>query len=297
MSLVNLNGILSDAKKNKYGVCAFDVSNLEMALAVLDVAQELKSPIILMGLTPDLQGDKLTYWIEGIKIMAKKATVPVCAHLDHATNLKFIKKCIDSGFPSVMFDGSTLPIEENIRLTKRVVEYAHKFDVSVEAELGHVGNGIVGDSEEGVKRSKNSTDFDNPDNFLTDPSDMIHFIHETGVDALAVAVGTSHGVYVHPPKLHFDRLEKLNSLSPIPMVMHGGSGTPDEQVRKAVSLGICKVNIYSELLNAFYSTMKQELNETENMAIWVSTANKRPITAMKEVVRRKIQLLGSNNRV
>lgn len=297
MSLVNLNGILNDARKNKYGVGAFDVSNHDMALAVLSVAQELKSPVILMGLYVDLDGDKLSYWIEGLKAMAKKATVPVCIHLDHATDLNFIRKCVDSGFPSVMFDGSTLPIEENIKITKQVVDYAHKFNVSVEAELGHVGNGIVGDSEESIRKSKASANFDNPDDFLTDPDDMTHFIQETGVDALAVAVGTSHGVYVHPPKLHFDRLEKLNRLSPIPMVMHGGSGTPDDQIRKAVALGICKLNIYSELLNAFYSTMKQELNETDNMSIWVSTANKHPITAMKEVVKKKILLLGSNNRV
>ncbi|WP_326975476.1 class II fructose-bisphosphate aldolase [Caproicibacter sp. BJN0012] len=296
MSLVNLNGILDDARKNKYGVGAFDVSNHDMALAVLDVAQELKSPVILMGLTVDLGGDKLGCWIEGLKAMAKKAAVPVCIHLDHATDLNFIKKCVDSGFSSVMFDGSTLPIADNIKITKQVVEYAHKFNVSVEAELGHVGNGIVGDSEENVKKSKSSS-FDNPEDFLTDPADMIHFIQETEVDALAVAVGTSHGVYVHPPKLHFERLEKLNSLSPIPMVMHGGSGTPDDQIRRAVSLGICKLNIYSELLAAFYSAMKQELNETENMTIWVSTANKRPIAAMKEVVKKKILLLGSNNRI
>lgn len=296
MSLVSLNGILNDARKNKYGVGAFDVSNHDMALAVLDVAQELKSPVILMGLCVDLSDDRLHYWIEGLKAMAKKASVPVCIHLDHATDLDFIKNCVDSGFSSVMFDGSTLPIEENIRITKQVVDYAHRFNVSVEAELGHVGNGIVGDSTESVKKSKASADFDNPDDFLTDPSDMTRFIQETGVDALAVAVGTSHGVYVHPPKLHFDRLEKLNSLSPIPMVMHGGSGTPDDQIRKAVALGICKLNIYSELLNAFYSTMKQELSGTENMSIWVSTANKRPIAAMKETVKKKILLLGSNNR-
>lgn len=296
MSFVNLNGILRDARKNKYGVGAFDVSNIEMAISVLEVAQELKSPVILMGLTGDLQGNRLKYWIDSIKDMAEKSTVPVCAHLDHATDLAFIKECIDCGFPSVMYDGSTLPIEDNIKNTKRVVDYAHRFGVSVEAELGHVGNGIVGDSEASVKKDKSSADFDNPDDFLTNPADMAHFIRETGVDTLAVAVGTSHGVYVHPPKLHFERLKELNDISPIPMVMHGGSGTPDDQIRKAVALGICKLNIYSELLSAFYSAMKQGLNETENTAIWVSTANKRPIEAMKEVVRKKICLLGSNNR-
>ena len=294
MSLVNLNSMLQDARKNKYAVGAFDVSNHDMALAVLDIAEEQRSPVILMGLTVDLQGDKLEYWIEGLKSMAKKAKVPVCIHLDHATDLDFIRKCVDSGFSSVMYDGSTLSLEENIKNTKEVVEYAHRYHVSVEAELGHVGDGIVGNSETGVKKDKNAV-FDNPDDFLTNPGEMTRFIAETEVDALAVAVGTAHGVYVHKPKIHFNRLEELNNLSAVPMVMHGGSGTPDELIRKSVQLGICKLNIFSEMLAAFYSTMKKELNETENMSIWPCTANKEPIEAIKKVVRDKILLLGSNN--
>ncbi len=133
---------------------AFDVSNNDMAIAVLEVAEELKAPVILMGLKVDLEGDRLEYWTNSLKAMAKKVRVPVCLHLDHATDIDFIKKCIDNGFTSVMFDGSILPLEENIRITKEVVEYAHKFNVSVEAELGHVGDGIVGNSETGVKKAK-----------------------------------------------------------------------------------------------------------------------------------------------
>lgn len=295
MSLVNLGAILKDARKRKYGVCAFDVSNLDMAMAAAEVAEEEKSPVILMGLTPDLQGHRLDYWINGLKAIANNASVPVCIHLDHATDLDFIKLCVDKGFSSVMFDGSTLPFAENMAKSKKVADYAHKFSVSVEAELGHVGNGIVGNSETGLDSSWESKP-DNPDDFLTNPSEMTDFIKGSGVDALAVAVGTSHGVYVHTPKLHFDRLNELNKLSTVPMVMHGGSGTPDDQIKKAVELGICKINIYSELLNAFYSAMKEELNSTQNMSIWVSTANKKPIAAMKNVIRKKIILLGSNNK-
>jgi ketose-bisphosphate aldolase len=295
MALVNLSNMLKDAREKKYAVGAFDVSNHDMAMAVIEEAEKLKSPVILMGLTVDLEGDKLEYWIEGLKSMAEKSDVPVCIHLDHATDVEFIKKCIDSGFSSVMFDGSTLPLEENIEITKEITDYAHKFDVTVEAELGHVGDGIVGNSETGVKKEKGA-EFDNPDDFLTDPSQMTYFIESTNVDCLAVAVGTAHGVYVHKPKIHFDRLEQLNSLSTVPMVMHGGSGTPDELIKKSVNLGICKLNIFSEMLSAYYSAMKKQLNETENMAIWPCTANKKPLEALKEIVKQKIILLGSENK-
>lgn len=295
MSLVNIKEMLAKAREEKYCVGAFDVSNHDMALAVIEAAEELNSPVILMALTVDLAGDKLEYWIDGLKKMAERAKVPVCLHLDHATDLDFIKKCIDFGFTSVMFDGSILPLEENIRLTKEVVDYAHTKNVTVEAELGHVGDGLVGNSEIGAKKSPDA-EYDNPDDFLTNPDDMTYFIENTGVDCLAVAVGTSHGVYVHTPKLHFDRLETLNNLSPVPMVMHGGSGTPDDQIKKAVSLGICKLNIFSEMVTAYYTTMRDQLNEATNMAIWPSTANKRPLNALKEVVKDKILLCGSNDK-
>lgn len=295
MALVNLKTILDDAKRNKYAVGAFDVSNNDMAIAVLEVAEELKAPVILMGLKADLEGDKLEYWTKSLQAMARKARVPVCLHLDHATDVGFIKKCIDNGFTSVMFDGSILPIEDNIRKTKEVVEYAHKFNVSVEAELGHVGDGIVGNSETGVKK-KNTDEYDNPDDFLTDPDEMEYFIKNTGVDALAVAVGTAHGIYVKEPKLHFDRLDILNKKSSVPMVMHGGSGTPDEAIRKSVKLGICKLNIFSEMLTAFFTTLKEDLNHSKHMAIWPCTAYAEPLKAMKKVVRDKMILLSSEGK-
>ncbi|MCB2357361.1 class II fructose-bisphosphate aldolase [Clostridium estertheticum] len=295
MGLVNLESILGDARKNKYAVGAFDVSNNDMAMAVIEVAEELKSPVILMGLVVDLKGDRLQYWTTALRTMAQKASVPVCLHLDHATDVDFIKKAIDSGFTSVMFDGSVLPLEENIKSTKEVVEYAHKFNVSVEAELGHVGDGIVGNSETGaVKDDKD--EYDNPDDFLTNPKEMEYFIKSTGIDALAVAVGTAHGVYVNEPKLHFDRLDDLNKISTLPLVMHGGSGTPDEAIKKSVELGICKLNIFSEMLSGFFTSLKEVLNSKQQMSIWPITAYAKPLEAMKDVVRDKMILLGSNNR-
>ncbi|MBR2793375.1 MAG: class II fructose-bisphosphate aldolase [Solobacterium sp.] len=188
---------------------------------------------------------------------------------------------------ALMYDASTYPLEENIRLTKIAVDYAHARGVTVEAELGHVGDGIVSGEV------KADGKYDNPDDFLTDPNEMVRFIEETQVDCLAVAVGTSHGVYVHPPKLHFDRLDLLNQLSTVPMVMHGGSGTPDDQVKTAISKGICKLNIYSEMLSAYYGEMKKKLDESGTLAIWVSKANEKPLAALKQVVLDKIDLMGS----
>ncbi|WP_196591062.1 class II fructose-bisphosphate aldolase [Pectinatus frisingensis] len=290
MSLVSLKEVLNDARKNKYAVGAFDVSNIEMAIAVVEVAEEKKSPVILMGLCLDLQGDRLDYWLYSLRKIAQKASVPVCIHLDHAIDLEFIKKCVNTGFSSVMIDGSMLPLQENIDKTKYVVDYAHKFNVSVEAELGHVGDGIVGNSEIGAP-SKNT--FDNPEDSLTRPDELKHFIDATGVDCVAVAVGTAHGIYVYKPKIHFDRLKMLNEISTVPMVMHGGSGTPDELIKKSVQNGICKLNIFSEMLTAFYGTLKEELNTAKHLAIWPHNANEKPIAALKKVVAAKIDLVGS----
>lgn len=290
MALVTIKEMLEKARREKYCVGAFDASTIEMAMKIIEAAEEKKSPVIVMALTPDLQGDMLDYWLYSVRKMAEKASVPVCLHLDHAKDMDFLKKCVDCGFTSVMFDGSTFPLEENIRLTKIATDYAHAHGVTVEAELGHVGDGIVSGE------AKADGDYDNPDDFLTDPDEMTRFIKETGVDCLAVAVGTSHGVYVHTPKLHFDRLDLLNELSTVPMVMHGGSGTPDDQVRTAISKGICKLNIYSEMLSAYYGELKKKLEESSTLAIWVSKANEKPLAALKQVVCDKIDLMGSAGR-
>ena len=278
MALVTIKEILEKARREKYCVGAFDASTIEMAMKIVEAAEEKKSPVILMGLTPDLQGDMLDYWLYSLRKIAERASVPVCLHLDHAKDMDFLKKCVDSGFTSVMYDASVYPLEENIRLTKEAVDYAHAHGVTVEAELGHVGDGIVSGE------LKSDEDYDNPDDYLTNPDEMKRFIEETGVDCLAVAVGTSHGVYVHTPKLHFDRLDTLNDISTVPMVMHGGSGTPDDQIKKAVEKGICKLNIYSEMLSAYYGELKKKLEESGTLAIWVSKANERPLEALKQVV-------------
>ncbi len=291
MALVTIKEMLKRARKEKYCVGAFDASTIEMAMKIVEAAEEMHSPVIIMGLTPDLQqGEMLDYWLYSLRKMAGKASVPVCLHLDHAKDMNFLKKCVDMGFTSVMYDASEHSLEDNIRLTREAVEYAHARGVTVEAELGHVGDGIVS----GELKADDS--YDNPDDYLTGTDELKRFIEETDVDCLAVAVGTSHGVYVHTPKLHFDRLEALNQISTVPMVMHGGSGTPDDQIKKAVENGICKLNIYSELLSAYYGELKKKLEESGTLSIWVSKANEKPLEALKEVVKEKMELVGSKNR-
>lgn len=288
MALVTIKEMLEKAREEKYCVGAFDASTIEMAVKIVEAAEEKHSPVILMGLTQDLEkGDMLDYWLYSLRSLAEKASVPVCLHLDHARDMEFLKKCVDSGFTSVMYDASVYPLEENIRLTREAVLYAHAHGVTVEAELGHVGDGIVSGE------LKADEAYDNPDDYLTNPEELKRFIEETDVDCLAVAVGTSHGVYVHTPKLHFDRLDILNGISSVPMVMHGGSGTPDDQIRTAVEKGICKLNIYSEMLSAYYGELKKKLEESGTLAIWVSKANEKPLEALKQVVLEKIDLVGS----
>ncbi|MBQ9827549.1 MAG: class II fructose-bisphosphate aldolase [Lachnospiraceae bacterium] len=287
MSIVNTKEMLLKARNERYCVGAFDASTAEMAHAVIEAAEELRAPVIIMGLTPDLKGIMLDCWISTVRILAENASVPVAIHLDHSTDMDLLKECVDKGFTSVMYDASVLPFEENVRLSAEAAEYAHAAGCTVEAELGHVGDGIISGE------LKNDAEYDDPDDHLTDPAEMKEFIEKTGVDMLAVAVGTAHGVYVKKPELKFDRLEELNSLSTVPLVLHGGSGTPEDQVKRAIELGICKLNIYSEIVGVYYTELKKKLDSAANMNIWVSRANEEPLKALKQVVEEKIMLTGS----
>lgn len=293
MSLVNLKKILEDAREKKYAVPAFDVSNYEMVKAVIEVCAEEKSPAILMGLKPDLEGSGLKFLTALMKEAAEIYNIPVCIHLDHATDFEDIKRAIDAGFTSVMYDGSTLPFEENVKNTKMVTDYAHKYGVSVEAELGHVTDAIAGTGESMLT---GSTDED-VESSLTNVDEVVKFIEETDVDCLAVAVGTAHGVYTKTPKLRLDRLEQINNVSAKPLVLHGGSGTPDEDVKKAIQLGITKINVYSEVLHGLNTGLRDKLNNIENMSMWpifvFENANKK----MKDVIRDKIRVFGSEGRI
>ena len=286
MALVNLKEMLKAASRGKYAVGMFDVSDLEMIRAVVEEAEALRSPVILGALGPDLEGSRLDYWFAMAKLAADRASVPVCIHLDHANTLDQVKRAVDAGFSSVMLDASASVFEENIRRSKEVVDAVRNLDISVEAELGHVGNGWVGSGE----GSESGPDM------LTEPDKVAEFVERTGVDALAVSIGTAHGVYVKAPKLDIERLDMITAASDIPLVLHGGSGTPEDQMSCAISHGISKVNIYSELLTAWNTAMLDELKQLPHMAAWPAVLRKKPDAAMRGVIRQKIKFFGSDNK-
>jgi len=288
--LVSMKEMLADAKKNHYAIPAFDVSNYEMMKAVLEVCEEEKSPALLMGLEGDLKGKGMKLIPEMVIGASKHFDIPVCFHLDHATNFEFIKTAINSGFSSVMYDGSVLPFEENAKNTAEIVKFAHKNGITVEAELGHVGNAMVGNENDTVVN-------EDPEDTLTVPSDVKKFMEITDVDALAVAIGTAHGVYKKTPILRIDRIDEITAVCSAPLVLHGGSGTPDDQMKEAIAHGITKINIYSDVVAAMNGALKDKLNTIENPATWPMYVFENARQKMKEAVRIKIRTFGSSNRV
>ena len=288
--LVTMKEMLIDAKRKHYAIPAFDVSNYEMMKAVLETCEEEKSPALLMGLGVDLQGRDMQLLTSMVKSASDYFNVPVCFHLDHATDFDFIKTAIDNGFSSVMYDGSVLPFNENALKTADVVKYAHKKGVTVEAELGHVGNASVGSI------SETGADVD-PGESLTVPEEVSKFIDITDVDALAVAIGTAHGVYKKTPELRIDRLDEITAVCDRPLVLHGGSGTPDDQMKNAIAHGITKINIYSDVLYALNQGLKNTLNKVTNPSTWPFIVYEDAIKMMKEVVREKIRTFGSAGRI
>src|SRR5690554_5110562 len=237
--LVTGNELLLQAQKNKYAIGAFNVNNMEIIQAIISAAEELNSPVILQASQGGIKYAGIDY-IAGLgKIAGRNANVPVALHLDHGTDFDQVMLCLRHGFSSVMIDGSRFPLEENIAFTKRVVDIAHTLGVSVEAELGKIG----GTEDHIVVDEREAT--------FTDPDEAKRFVEETGVDSLAIAVGTAHGVYKGEPKIDFDRIKAIRSKVDVPLVLHGSSGVPYEALKKAVSLGICKINIDTDLRISF----------------------------------------------
>lgn len=250
--LYNMKELLTIAKENKFAVPAFNIGNLEILRAVMEVAEETNSPVIL-EIHP-LEIEYLTDpFVLTVKEYAHKSKVPVVIHMDHGSNIYDVMRSIKNGYTSVMIDASNLPYEENVALTKQVVELAHKVNVSVEAEIGTIG--AMNYETEGV------------DNVLyTDPEQAKDFVKRTGIDCLAVAIGTAHGLYPKnfTPKLNLELLKILNKEVNIPLVLHGGSGNPDEEVTASVNLGVSKVNISSDVKSVFFKKCHELLNENPN---------------------------------
>ena len=288
--LVTMKEILADAKKGHYALPAFDVSNYEMMKAVLDTCEEERSPALLMGLGVDLAGKGMDLMAAMVAEASKFYSIPVCFHLDHATDLELVKRAAAAGFSSVMYDGSVLPFEENARRTAEVVDFAHRAGLTVEAELGHVGNAMVGNEADTVEN-------EDPEDTLTDPADVVRFVEMTDVDALAIAIGTAHGVYKKTPTLRIDRLDEITAVCDRPLVLHGGSGTPDDQMKAAITHGITKINIYSDVVAAMNRGLKNKLAAIENPATWPVFVFEEARANMKEVVRDKLRTFGSSGRV
>jgi len=287
---VPMKEMLEDARKNHYAIPAFDVSNYEMMRAVLEACEEEKSPALLMGLNVDVEGRGLPIITSMVRGAAEHFNIPVCFHIDHATDYDSIKAACDAGVSSVMFDGSILPFEENARRTAEVVKYAHSKGITVEAELGHVGNAMVGNEAD-------CPEDEDPSETLTVPEEVARFVDITNVDALAVAIGTSHGVYKKTPTLRIDRLDEITAVCDRPLVLHGGSGTPDEQLQEAIRHGITKINIFSDVVSAMNLALKSKLNAIENPSTWPIFVFENARKQMKEVVKNKLRTFGSSGRL
>jgi ketose-bisphosphate aldolases len=237
--LVNMNDVLIPAKKNHYAVGLFNAVNLELARGIIKAAEKTKSPVI-MGtaevLLPYGPLEEVSYFLLP---MAKKASVPVVLHLDHGLNKDACLKALELGFSSIMYDCSTDSYEENVQKVKEMAEIAHSFGATIEGELGHVG-----DNEGSAEGDSHLID---PTQFYTDPKMAKDFVEKTGIDALAIAVGTAHGAYKLPPKLDFERIKTIASTVNVPLVLHGGSGLSDMDFKQAIKDGISKVNIFTDI--------------------------------------------------
>lgn len=284
MSIISTKYVLEKAQKGGYAVPAFNIHNLETLQVVVEAAAEMKSPVILAG-TPGTYSYGGVENIVGIvEALSKEHDIPLSLHLDHHEDFDDIKYKVDAGIRSAMIDGSHLAFEENVELVKKVVELCHKNDVSVEAELGRLGG------------AEDDLVVDEKDTLYTNPKQALEFVERTGIDSLAVAIGTAHGLYKNEPKLDFERLEEIRNIVSIPLVLHGASGLSDEDIQRAIGLGICKVNVATELKIAFSGALKEYFNENpdaEDPRKYMKPAK----AAMKEVVKKVIRVCGSQDKL
>lgn len=283
MPLVSMNAFLPQAKSEGFAVGQFNMNNLEFVQAIIEAGKEEQSPLIFGASEGAIRYMGLSNVVALAKVAAEESGLPVALHLDHGSSFEMVMKCIRAGFSSVMFDGSHYPLEENIQLTKKVVEAAHAVGVSVEGELGTIG-GVEDDLEVAEE-----------DAMIANPDEAIRFWNETQVDALAIAVGTAHGMYKGEPKIRYDVIEKVSKQVDAPIVLHGGSGVPDESIKKAISLGVGKINVNTENQVASANVVRQLLSEQLDMIDprkYLGPARE----AIKEVVKAKMRLFGSSNK-
>ena len=284
MKLLSTREMLLKAQKEGYAVPAFNIHNLETLQVVAETAMEMRSPVIIAGTPSTIEEYAGPEYIKAMaEVAAGKYDVPIAIHLDHFEDVQAIKKDIDIGFKSCMIDASKKSFEENIATVKAVVEYAHEYDAVVEAELGKLGG------------AEDDLVVDEKDAMYTNPDNAAEFVSRTGIDSLAIAIGTAHGLYKGEPKLDFERLKEIRSKVSVPLVLHGASDVPDELVKKAISLGICKVNVATDLKIPFADAVKEYFKENPkaNDPRKYMTPGKE---AMKKIVMHKIDVCGSANR-
>lgn len=244
MSLVSSTPMLQAARANGYCIGAFNVHTLEMLQAVVEAAEETESPLILQSTVGTVKHLGPEYIAAAATVAANTTSLPIALHLDHCTDFSLIVKCIRAGYTSVMIDASHHPFDENVAQTRKVVEVALAAGVNVEAELGRVG-GV----EDEIVVADNEA-------LMADPGQCARFVEWTGVPTLAPAIGTAHGIYKGEPRIDFDRIQRIANVVKVPLVLHGGSGIPEQQVRRAVSLGMAKMNIATELRIVFSDAIK-----------------------------------------
>ena len=281
MPLVTRN-LLLDAQKGGYAVGAFNVENMEMVQAVVAAAEEMHAPVILQTTPSTIKYADLEYFYANVKTAAEKASVPVSIHLDHGNSFDLAMRALRAGYTSIMIDGSQKSFEENIAVTKAVVDACHPSGIPVEAELGKVGG-----KEDDLNGGEG-----NP---YTDPQEAKTFVEATGVDSLAIAIGTAHGVYKGIPKLDMERLSEIRKVVSVPLVLHGTSGVPDDAVRDCISRGICKVNYATDLRIAFSRGVNAVLKEHPD-TIDPKKYNAQGREEVKQYVINKIKVCGSVNK-
>lgn len=276
--LVNMAELLKPAKEQGYGVGFFNAVNVEMARAVIETAEELKSPVMVGTAEILLPVTEMEEVVSYLLPMAKNASVPVCLHYDHGLSFVRCMQALKLGFTSIMYDCSTLGFEKNVSKVAEMVKICHGMDITVEGELGHVGD------NEGAGKLKK------PSDYYTDPEQAVDFVLRTGIDSLAVAVGNAHGDYKFPPKLDFDRIQVISEKTNLPLVLHGGSGLADDDFRIAVKKGICKVNIFTDIDKAGKTGIEAGLAAGEKTVCGLIPYE---IREMKKVVKEKLELFGS----
>ena len=277
--LVTLQQIINMAEKDGYCVPAFNVYNVETVMGVISAAEELKAPVIIQ-LYPRLINEQVGYYVApAIVAAANKASVPVCFHLDHGPSEYEATRMLRWGATGIMLDGSVHSLEKNIEMTKHIVEVCSAVGVGVEGEIGHVGS--VNDDSMG--------DF-------TDPDEAARFVKETGVTCLAVLIGNAHGHYKKPPKLDIERVKAIREATGgTPLVLHGGSGIPDDQVKAAIAAGVRKMNIGTDVCCAFADGTKETLDDPKR-SIAIDIFMKKPIETVKKMALEKIMLVGANGK-